>query len=324
MIDTMSSPLLDVRNLSVSFRTEKLPLNVVSGLSFDVQPGEVVGVVGESGCGKSLTALSILGILPANAHAQGVISYKGRDLLTMDEDALRGIRGKEISIIFQEPMTSLNPVLTVGYQIAEALLAHQPISKREAMERAVSLMRSVRIPSPEMRVRDYPHQLSGGMRQRVMIAMAIACGPSLLIADEPTTALDVTIQAQILELLRGLRSERGMALLLITHDLSIISEQADRVAIMYAGRFMEVAPSGDLFLNPLHPYTRGLLKSVATVKGVEVTPIRGYVPSPDSLPEGCTFSDRCDAAAPRCHEREPELEEAAPHHMVRCVRWHEL
>ncbi len=320
----MSYPLLDVKDLSVRFRTDKGPLTVVSDLSFDVRPAEVFGMVGESGCGKSMTALSILSILPQNAYAGGQIFFKGRDLLALHEEEMRTVRGKDISMVFQEPMTSLNPVLTVGYQVAEALLAHERISKREAMARAVDLMKQVRIPSAEVRVRDYPHQLSGGMRQRVMIAMAIACGPSLLIADEPTTALDVTIQAQILELLQGLRRERRMAVLLITHDLSIISEQADRVSIMYAGRIVELAAVDDLFLNPLHPYTRGLLKSVATVKGMDVKPIPGFVPPPDRLPKGCTFSDRCYAAAPECHAAEPELLEVAPHHLLRCVRWRDL
>ena len=254
----MSDKLLDVRNLSIAFKSDQRALRVVSDISFDIGKAEIFGLVGESGSGKSMTALSILRILPVNAFAEGNILFKDRDLLTLGEDEMRRTRGKDISIIFQEPMTSLNPVLTVGYQVAEALRAHFDISKSDAMGNAVELLRSVRISSPETRIRDYPHQLSGGMRQRVMIAMAIACNPALLIADEPTTALDVTIQAQILDLLQGLRKERDMAVLLITHDLSIIAEQAERVSVMYAGRIMELAPVEELFRNTLHPYTIGL------------------------------------------------------------------
>ena len=295
-------------------------MRVVSDISFDIGKAEVFGLVGESGSGKSMTALSILRILPANAFAEGNILFKDRDLLTLDEDEMRGTRGKDISIIFQEPMTSLNPVLTVGYQVAEALRAHFDISKSDAMSKAVELLRSVRIPSPEMRIRDYPHQLSGGMRQRVMIAMAIACNPALLIADEPTTALDVTIQAQILDLLQGLRKERDMAVLLITHDLSIIAEQAERVAVMYAGRIMELAPVEELFRNTLHPYTIGLLESLPDKKGVPLKPISGFVPSPDLYPEGCKFSDRCPSVIEACIAAEPELVEVYTGHYVRCIR----
>ena len=237
----MSEKLLNVRDLSVSFRSDHNPLTVVSGISLDIGKAEIFGLVGESGSGKSMTALSILRILPGNAFAEGSIIFEEKNLLSLHEDEMRSIRGKDISIVFQEPMTSLNPVLTVGYQIAEALFAHFSISKRDAIKKAIELLRAVKISSPEARIKDYPHQLSGGMRQRVMIAIAIACNPKLLIADEPTTALDVTIQAQILDLLQGLRRERGMAIFLITHDLSIISEQADRVAVMYAGRIMELS-----------------------------------------------------------------------------------
>ncbi|MFZ5996470.1 MAG: ABC transporter ATP-binding protein [Nitrospirota bacterium] len=318
------SSLLSIEHLSVFFKTDTGLLNVIADLSLDIQRAEIFGLVGESGCGKSLTALSVLRLLPPNAVAKGNILFDGDNLLALSEDEMRQIRGRDISMVFQEPMTSLNPVLTVGYQIAEALITHLDISKREAMNRAIELLRAVKIPSPEVRIKDYPHQMSGGMRQRVMIAMAIACNPSLLIADEPTTALDVTIQAQILELLQGLRRERNMAVLLITHDLSIISEHADRVAIMYAGRIMELAAVDELFSNPLHPYTIGLLESLPVSKGTPLKPITGFVPHPDSLPGGCKFSDRCFAALDECRRAEPDLTEAAKNHFVRCIRWNDI
>ncbi len=322
MVD-MSS-LLNINNLSVFFNTDKGSLKVVSDLSLYIKKAEVFGLVGESGCGKSLTALSILRILPSNAFAEGEILFNGRNLLLLNEDEMRQTRGKDISMIFQEPMTSLNPVLTIGYQIAEALTAHYSMSKKDAMNKAVELLRDVKIPSPELRIKDYPHQMSGGMRQRVMIAMAIACNPSLLIADEPTTALDVTIQAQILELLQGLRRERHMAVLLITHDLSIISEQADRVGIMYAGRLMELADVEELFQRPLHPYTIGLLGSLPVARGTALKPIPGFVPAPGNLPGGCKFSDRCFAVIDACKRAEPELAEVSKNHFVRCIRWNEI
>ena len=312
--------LIDINNLSVLFKSADKPLEVVSGISFGINKGEVFGLVGESGSGKSVTALSILRILPDNAFATREILFKQRDLLALPEDEIRGIRGRDISMIFQEPMTSLNPVLTIGYQVAEALLAHFDMPKSEAMNKAVELLKSVKMPSAEMRMRDYPHQLSGGMRQRVMIAMAIACNPALLIADEPTTALDVTIQAQILDLLQGLRRELDMAVLLITHDLSIISEQADRVAVMYAGRIMEMAAVEELFSNTLHPYTKGLIKSLPDRKGIPLNPIPGFVPSPLDYPGGCKFSDRCDMVIDACRQAEPEMCEAASGHYVRCIR----
>lgn len=316
----MSVSLLNINNLSVSFKTDNGLIKVVSNLFFDIKKAEVFGLVGESGCGKSLTALSILRILPNNASAEGEIIFDNKNLLTLDENEMRRIRGKDISMIFQEPMTSLNPVLTIGYQIAEALVTHFGISKKEAMDRTVELLKAVKIPSPELRIKDYPHQMSGGMRQRVMIAMAIACNPSLLIADEPTTALDVTIQAQILELLQGLRKERDMAILLITHDLSIISEQADRVAIMYAGRIMELADVDELFKSPLHPYTHGLLESLPVAKGVALKPISGFVPTPEKFPAGCKFSDRCYLSSDECRRSEPELVEISENHFVRCIK----
>ncbi len=316
--------LLDIKNLSVSFSTDIGALKVVSGISLEIKKSEVFGLAGESGCGKSLTALSILNILPPYAYTEGEIFFNDRNLLILSDDEMRQIRGKDISMVFQEPMTSLNPVLTVGYQVAEVLITHLSISKKEAMGKAVELLRAVKIPAPESRVKDYPHQLSGGMRQRVMIAMAIACNPSLLIADEPTTALDVTIQAQILSLLQELRRERHMAVLLITHDLSIISEQADRVAIMYAGRIMELAGVRELFENASHPYTVGLLESLPVSRGTALKPIAGFVPSPGHLPEGCKFSDRCFAMVPECRRAEPQLEKIVDKHYVRCIRWEEV
>ncbi|HMK42816.1 MAG TPA: ABC transporter ATP-binding protein [Dissulfurispiraceae bacterium] len=316
----MPQSLLDIRNLSVTFKTADAAFDVVSGVSFEICKGEVFGLVGESGCGKSITALSILGIQPQNAFRHGEILFQGRNLLALDENAMRAIRGKDIGMVFQEPMTSLNPVLQVGYQVAEALLAHFPISRKEAGERAIELFHAVKIPSPEVRVKDYPHQMSGGMRQRVMIAMAIACNPALLIADEPTTALDVTIQYQILRLLQEMRLQREMAILLITHDLSIVAEHADRVAIMYAGRIVEEAGVGNLFARPLHPYTVGLLNSLPRARGAALVPIAGVVPPPYKLPSGCTFSDRCSSAIEACRGEEPVLRELEPGHFVRCIR----
>lgn len=315
----MEDIIIDISGLSIYFKTDKKPLKVVSNISFNIKRSEVFGLVGESGCGKTLTALSILGILPHNAYAEGEILFQDKNLLKLSRDDLRKIRGKDISIVFQEPMTSLNPVMKIGRQIAESLRAHFDISKKEALERSVELLRAVKIPSPELRIKDYPHQLSGGMRQRVMIAMAIACNPLLLIADEPTTALDVTIQSQILELLQFLRKQRQMAILLITHDLSIISEQANRCAIMYAGRIMEIADTEELFRNPLHPYTIGLLESIPTTRGVPLKPISGFVPSPESLPKGCKFYDRCPLAKDICNLQEPELFEVSKNHFVRCL-----
>lgn len=317
-------PLLEIRDLSISFSTSSSPIRVVNRLCLDIKEAEVFGLVGESGCGKSLTALSIMGLLPESSFSEGIVEFKGRDLLTLDKESIRRLRGKEISMIFQEPMTSLNPVLTIGYQIAEVVTTHEGLSKKNAINKAIDLLKAVKIPAPEARVKEYPHQMSGGMRQRVMIAMAIACNPSLLIADEPTTALDVTIQLQILNLLKGLRQERGMGLMLVTHDLGIISENADRVAIMYAGRLMELADSSEIFSNPRHPYTIGLLKSIPSKKGVELRPIRGVVPRPDELPEGCKFSGRCDFVMPPCLTEEPEFKHISEGHLVRCFREKEI
>ncbi len=310
--------LLDVRALNIFFKTSSTPVQVVSDLSFSIGESEVFGLAGESGCGKSITALSIMGILPQNAVAEGRIIFKGKDFATLGEEARRRLRGNEISMVFQEPMTSLNPVLTSGYQVAEVLMTHRGMSKREAMDRAVELLAAVKIPSPEIRVKEYPHQMSGGMRQRVMIAMAIACNPSLLIADEPTTALDVTIQAQILELIQRLREERKMSILLITHDLGVIAENAGRVGIMYAGRLMELAGTEELFRNPLHPYTKGLLGSIPGARGTPLSPIAGTVPRPEDFPSGCKYKGRCPDARPECAAREPDLLEVSSGHFVRC------
>ncbi len=316
--------LLAVRDLNISFRAKKHPLQVVTNLNFSIDRSEVFGLVGESGCGKSLTALSIMGILPQNAFSEGEISYNGINLLKLDNESMRRLRGKELSMIFQEPMTSLNPVLTIGYQISETLTTHEGLSTKKAMDRATELLRAVRIPSPEIRVREYPHQMSGGMRQRVMIAMAIACNPSLLIADEPTTALDVTIQAQILELLMDLKQEKNMSILLITHDIAVIAENADRAAVMYAGRIMEASRVSNILSDPKHPYTIGLLDSLPKTKGIPLKPIPGYVPRPDRLPPGCKFSDRCVYKISDCLKEEPVLREISPGHFSRCIRAEEM
>ena len=265
-----------------------------------------------------------MGILPPNATAEGDIFFRDKDLLKLDRETMRKLRGREISMIFQEPMTSLNPVLTIGYQIAEVFTTHLNMSRKEAMGRSVELLKMVRMPAPEVRVKEYPHQMSGGMRQRVMIAMAIACDPGLLIADEPTTALDVTIQAQILDLIQGIREEKGMSILFITHDLGIIAENASRVGIMYAGRLMELADTREIFSNPKHPYTVGLLDSIPKKKGTALKPIAGVVPRPEDLPAGCKFMDRCRYAIVECGTREPGLREIAARHQVRCIRAEEI
>jgi oligopeptide/dipeptide ABC transporter ATP-binding protein len=317
-------PILTIRDLSVSFNTGKHSVKVVSGLNLQVEEAQVFGLVGESGCGKSLTALSVMGILPHNATAEGEILFRGRNLLTTDKESMRRLRGKELSMIFQEPMTSLNPVLTIGYQVAEVLMTHLDMKKSQAMEKTVELLRAVKIPSPEIRVHEYPHQMSGGMRQRVMIAMAIACNPSLLIADEPTTALDVTIQAQILDLLRNLRQQRNMAILFITHDIGVIAENADMAAVMYAGRIVEFSKVLNMLTTPKHPYTMGLLDSLPKTKGVPLKPIPGSVPRPDKLPPGCKFSDRCRYVIPDCQGNEPALREIDTGHFARCIRSEEI
>jgi peptide/nickel transport system ATP-binding protein/oligopeptide transport system ATP-binding protein len=316
--------LLDVIDLKTYFQSDEGPVRAVDGVSFQVQQGKTLGVVGESGCGKSVASLSILRLIPSppGRIVGGRIFFKGRDLLKLSEDQMRRIRGNEISMIFQEPMTSLNPVFTCGDQIVEAIVLHQKLAKKQAKARAVEMLRLVGIPSPEQRVDEYPHQLSGGMRQRVMIAMALSCNPSLLIADEPTTALDVTIQAQILELLAKLGDELAMSVMVITHDLGVIAEVADRVVVMYAGRVAEYADVGPLFNSPLHPYTVGLLQSVPRFheRRERLAVIPGVVPNPLNFPSACRFHPRCRLAEERCRTEEPELKELSPGHFVGCWR----
>jgi oligopeptide/dipeptide ABC transporter ATP-binding protein len=311
-------PLLEVRGLSVGLGGSR-PVTIVKDLSFSIPERMIYGLAGESGCGKSLTALALMGILPKTMHASGSIVFEGRELMGISEDEYREVRGSRMAMVFQEPMTSLNPVLRISYQIEEVINTHLKVTKKEAERISLGLLRAVRIPSPEIRMREYPHQLSGGMRQRVMMAMAIACSPALLVCDEPTTALDVTIEAQILDLIRSLREEKAMGVLLITHDLGVIAENADRVGIMYAGRLVEEAPVADIFRAPGHPYTAGLLASLPTARGKSLTPIPGNVPRPGELPEGCAFSDRCAYALDACRAAEPELTGTLGH-LTRCIR----
>jgi peptide/nickel transport system ATP-binding protein len=327
-MSTQAQPLLRVENLKTYFHTRDGVVRAVDGVSFDVMPGETLAVVGESGCGKSVTAMSILRLLPMPPAriADGRIEFDGRNLLDLTEPEMRKVRGNAISMIFQEPMTSLNPVLTVGRQIAEALVLHRGMSEREAMARAVEMLRKVHIPEAERRIRQYPHELSGGMRQRVMIAMALACGPRLLIADEPTTALDVTIQAQILELMRELRDDTGASIILITHDLGVVAEIAHRVVVMYAGRKVEEAPIEELFAAPRHPYTRGLLGSMPHLgdsvneTGKRLVEIPGMVPSLKDPAPGCLFAPRCPNVGERCTTEVPPLELRTARHWAAC--WH--
>ena len=316
--------LLDVRDLRTSFFTTKGEARAVDGVSFGIDAGQTLGLVGESGCGKTVTALSILRLLsPGGRIVGGEIVFDGRNLLTLGESEMRAIRGNAIAMIFQEPMSSLNPVFTVGNQIAEAVRLHQGLSRRAARDKAIEMLKLVEMPEAERRVDEYPHQLSGGMRQRVMIAMALSCHPRLLIADEPTTALDVTIQAQILDLLGGLQERFGMALILVTHDLGVVAERADEVAIMYAGRIVEQAPVQEIFTTPLHPYTRGLLRSIPKVgeaRRRRLEAIPGLVPDLLSLPSGCHFRDRCHNAIDRCAVVDPALERLPPGHSAACIR----
>jgi len=318
------APLLNVNELVTEFRSREGVFRAVDGVSFQLKKGETLGVVGESGCGKSVTSLSIMRLVPdpPGRISGGSIEFQGEDLLGKSPAAMRAIRGRDISMIFQEPMTSLNPVYTVGEQIVEAIRLHEPVSPGEARQRAVEMLRRVRIPSPEQRVDDYPHQMSGGMRQRAMIAMALACQPKLLIADEPTTALDVTIQAQILDLLRDLREETGTSIILITHDLGVVAEVAHRVVVMYAGSIVEEASVISLFRDPQHPYTLGLLGSIPKLEVDEgrLTAIDGTVPNPYHMPQGCRFHPRCPFADEQCQRGQPPLELVRPGHRVAC--WH--
>jgi len=313
------STLLAVRNLVTSFRTDAGVIRAVDGVSFDVPKGSTVGIVGESGCGKSVTSLSIMRLIPTppGRIESGEVMFNEKDVLKLSEREMRAMRGRKISMIFQEPMTSLNPVYTVGSQIIEVITLHQKVSRGEARKRAIDMLQLVGIASPEMRIDSYPHQLSGGMRQRVMIAMALSCEPELLIADEPTTALDVTIQAQILDLLRRLQEKMKMSVIIITHDLGVVSEFAQHMVVMYAGRVVEQGPVGDLFARPKHPYTEGLLRSIpplgqSRARGGSDRPprlptIQGMLPDLLHLPPGCRFEDRCSYAERRCSEAEPDL-----------------
>ena len=321
-MSTTRRPLLEVRDLRTEFATDEGRFAAVDGVSFTIDRGETVGLVGESGSGKSVTSLSILRLVPSppGRIAGGQILFEGQDLLRLSEARMRRIRGNRIAMIFQEPMTSLNPVYPVGAQIAESLRLHQRLPRREAFARAVELLRLVGIPDPETRARQYPHQMSGGMRQRVMIAMAVSCNPQLLIADEPTTALDVTVQAQILDLMKSLRRRTGTAILLITHDLGVIADMADRVLVMYAGKIVEVAGVDELFARPLHPYTEGLLASLPQLhrRRQRLHVIPGQVPNPARLPGGCRFHPRCPHASDLCRRQEPQLRPAGAGRWVAC------
>ncbi len=318
-------PLLQVEHLQTHFATEQGNVTAVAGVSFHVHAGETVGLVGESGCGKSVTSLSILRLFGRNGSTttEGSIWFEGNDLLSLSMDGLEKIRGNDISIIFQDPMTSLNPVYTIGDQIAEAIMLHQNVNKKAALEKAIDMLKLVGIPSPEKRVNEYPHQLSGGMRQRVMIAMGLSCQPKLLIADEPTTALDVTIQAQILDLMLKLQQERNMGIILITHDLGVVAEVCTRVLVMYLGQIVEEAPVRELFKNPQHPYTVGLMRSIPNLeskRGEPLAVIEGTVPSLHNVPAGCRFAPRCAYADATCLEQAPDLTALSADHKVRC--WH--
>ena len=313
--------LLEVRGLRTHFHTDRGLFRAVDGIDFSVDRGRTVGLVGESGCGKSVTSLSVMGLVASPGVVEAdAIRFDGRDVLGLSADERRKLRGGKMSMIFQEPMTSLNPVHTIGQQIVEAILAHTTMSPAAAKKRAIEMLDLVRIPSAAQRVDDYPHRLSGGMRQRVMIAMALSCEPTLLIADEPTTALDVTIQAQILDLLQDLQKRLGMAILIITHDLGVIAEIADEVVVMYAGKIVESAPVDALFADPQHPYTIGLLGSIPRIEidRARLSTIEGTVPSPNNQPKGCRFAPRCPFADPRCHLEPPPLRDIGPAHKVAC------
>ena len=317
--------LLEIRGLKTHFATEDGMVHAVDGVDLAIDRGETLGVVGESGCGKTVTALSVLKLIatPPGRIVAGQILWRGRDLVPLSPDEMRSIRSKEIGIVFQEPMTSLNPVYTVGAQIAETVREHEGLGRRAALEKAVEMLRLVHIPNPQRRVHDYPHQFSGGMRQRVMIAMALSCNPQLLIADEPTTALDVTIQAQILELIAEMKERFGMAVMLITHAMGVVAETAQRVAVMYAGKVVEEAPVGELFSRPRHPYTRGLIRSIPRIdragRKERLAAIAGVVPSLLEPPPGCRFAARCEFAMPVCTAATPPLRRIATDHEVACV-----
>ncbi len=321
-------PLLEIKNLKTHFSTAKGVVKAVDGVDIALNPGDTLGIVGESGCGKTVLALSILRLIPIppGRIVSGQILFEGRDLLQLTQDEMRQVRGRDISMVFQEPMTSLNPVFRVGEQIAEGIRLHQHLNSREALQRAIDMLRLVGIPSPEVRADDYPHQMSGGMRQRVMIAMALACNPRLMLADEPTTALDVTIQAQIIDLINHLKTEKGTSVILVTHDLGVIAEAAQWVAVMYAGRIVEQAAVSSLFETPLHPYTLGLMSSIPKMDKKKETRNRlavipGSIPPLYNLPAGCSFQERCGDVMAVCRQRYPELTEPIPNHRVRCWKY---
>jgi oligopeptide/dipeptide ABC transporter ATP-binding protein len=317
----MSAPLLDVRDLAVRFPTPTGPIEAVSGVSFTVHPGETLAVVGESGSGKSVSSLAVLGLLGGGRVTAGSIRFRGEELVGADRERLRRLRGAEIAMIFQNPMSSLDPLFTVGDQIAEALRIHRPVSRRDARRRAVELLTEVGLPDPARRVRSHPHELSGGQQQRVMIAMALACEPALLIADEPTTALDVTVEAQILELLRRMQRDHGTALLFVTHDMGVVAEMADRVLVMYAGKVVEQGAVGDVLRDPRNPYTRALIESIPTPdtpRDLPMPAIAGNVPHPSDLPGGCRFHPRCPSVLDRCGTDEPPLVDLGPGRTSRC------
>ena len=320
--------LLEVRNLKTYFATEKGTVKAVDGVDIALDAGDTLGIVGESGCGKTVLALSILRLIPMppGRIVSGEVLFEGRDLLGLSEEMMRQVRGRDISMVFQEPMTSLNPVIKIGEQIAEGIRLHQHLNGRQAWQRAIDMLRLVGIPAPEIRVDDYPHQMSGGMRQRVMIAMALACDPRLMIADEPTTALDVTIQAQILDLINRLKAEKGTAVILVTHDLGVIAQSAQRVAVMYAGRIVEQGFVEAIFERPLHPYTLGLLRSMPKMDGSRsrrdrLTVIPGSIPPLYDLPAGCSFQDRCGDVMAVCREHQPETTTPFPDQEVRCWKY---
>lgn len=314
--------LLEVNGLKTIFYTESGPVTAVDGISFTVAPGETLGVVGESGCGKSVTAESIMRLLnEKTSKYEGIVNFKGENLLTLSDQKMNKIRGNEISMIFQDAMTSLNPVYTIGNQISEALMIHQNMNSKQAMEKSIEMLKLTGIPSPEKRVHEYPHEISGGMRQRVMISMALSCKPSLLIADEPTTALDVTIQAQILDLINDLKEESNMSVIMITHDLGVVAEVCTRVVVMYLGQIIEEADVDTLFEKPLHPYTKGLIKSIPKIDGdrtAKLHMIEGTVPSLENVPVGCRFAARCEFSDEKCLTEPPVLEEVKSGHKVRC------
>jgi peptide/nickel transport system ATP-binding protein len=322
----MAERLLEIRGLKTHFKTDDGMVRAVDGVDLTIDRGETLGVVGESGCGKNVTAMTVLKLIqmPPGKIVDGQIMWQGRDLVPLGPDEMRKVRSKQIAIIFQEPMTSLNPVYTVGHQIAETIQMHEDLNRRDAMDRAIEMLRLVHIPTPERRAHNYPHQFSGGMRQRVMIAMALSCNPRLLIADEPTTALDVTIQAQILDLLAEMKSRLGMAIMLITHAMGVVAETAQRVVVMYAGRVVEEASVERLFAHPLHPYTQGLIRSIPRIdkdagKRARLEAIGGMVPSLIDPPPGCRFAPRCRSAMPACTAAVPELRTVEAGHKVACI-----